>query len=824
MKKWTNLLALALLLFCFSCNEMDKYYDNERHSSSVSVGNAWDYLSSRGNFTCFLTGVKEAGYESLVSGTGLATIFAPTDDAFRKYFKRHGHDDADSVTLDELKKWVEDMNPTELKNMITYHLLYYGFTSGQFMAYNPDGVTASQDNTAGTYHKYRTKSRDTIEVVSDPTDGLQKKVFHAEKCIPVFTSNAFSRVGASAATDYQTLYGSFGENLWNEAASDEQGNYFRVSNAAVKEYNIITDNGYLYILDDVVEPLKTIHQVLKANENYSMFINAYDRFADFIYDAEISQTYGNGGRDTLFRFEHIDLLNIAQEWVTSDWSQYNMVLYNTVYAPNNAIMTAFFNDYWANYYSSLDKVNIKPLAALLTDQIEGSNISTVIANDKEQMFGRKPVFPSNIQHNEAGTFFTNTSVGWDKIDSSIYCSNGILYEVNDLVAIPTVFSYVTAPAFLDPAYNMFLLLMYKSGFDSYTSENVTFHAFYPDDAIISNTETFSGSRFQYVKNSNKAGDEDVSYQEGDEIFSVSASLASNIVRNHFCDNVIEVRGGDEKIYHTTYGTFNYLYRKGDKLYSPSLYNDLVGRLGESQVTGENDNASEREITCEDITEQLPAKVNVRNGRVYRLSGGNHASAFVAPPSSELYTFFVKNEDTYKIDKNRLPHELIDEGPSEATFYSRFIEEQDTLAVVKTMQEESVGSKLPRFILFAFTTEATMNAIMAGVIDDSQTTAKIAYSSNLYVSVPRSRLADYPFPNDGKGIRELQTFKKKTAADGGGYTSLKIRDDGDHLTVIDPTGREVRVKNSFPYIYPDGAIYVLEDYLDFGEYNTKENIN
>ena len=44
MKKWTNLLASALLLFFFSCNEMDKYYDNDRHSTSVSVGNAWDYL------------------------------------------------------------------------------------------------------------------------------------------------------------------------------------------------------------------------------------------------------------------------------------------------------------------------------------------------------------------------------------------------------------------------------------------------------------------------------------------------------------------------------------------------------------------------------------------------------------------------------------------------------------------------------------------------------------------------------------------------------------------------------------------------------------
>ena len=59
MKKWTSLLASAFLLFFLSCNEMDKYYDNDRHATSVSVGNAWDYLESRGNFTNFLAAVQK---------------------------------------------------------------------------------------------------------------------------------------------------------------------------------------------------------------------------------------------------------------------------------------------------------------------------------------------------------------------------------------------------------------------------------------------------------------------------------------------------------------------------------------------------------------------------------------------------------------------------------------------------------------------------------------------------------------------------------------------------------------------------------------------
>lgn len=823
MKKWTNLLALALLLFCFSCNEMDKYYDNERHSTSVSVGNAWDYLSSRGNFNLFLTGVEKAGFKSLVSGTGLATIFAPTDDAFRKYFKRHGHDDADSVTLDELKKWVEDMNPTELKNMITYHLLYYGFNVNQFMAYNPNGATANQNNIAGVYHKFRTKSRDEIETVIDPIDNTEKKVFHAEKYIPVFTPNVFASVGSasSAEADYSAF---FGQNLWNTADGDDAGNYFRVSNAGVKtviindkkgkEYNIITDNGYLYILDDVVEPLKTIHQVLKEDENYSRFIAAYDRFADFTYDEIVSGSYGNG--ESLYRFYHIDLPSIAQEWVTSNFSQYNMTVYNTVYAPNDDIMDQFFSDYWAQYYpqgSTIDKVNIKPLYALLADQIEGSNISVMRDGGKEQIYGSSPVFLSKIRDSKARTLLTNTPVDAEKIDNSIYCSNGILYEVNSLMAVPRYFSFVTAPAFLDPAYNMFLLLMYKAGFDRYTSKNVTFYAFYPDDAIIKNTQTFSSSSLIYVKNSEKAGDEDVCYEDGEAVVPVGASFASNIVRNHFCDNVIEVRGTDEKIYHTTYGTFNYLYQtKDNKIYSSLLYNELVGQINRRQ------NYSEAEISCEEIN--LPPTVQIENGHVYKLKGGSQASAFRTPPS-DGYTFIsTVDGETYRIDKGTIPIDLTGSG---ATFSSKLLGDQ-AQEVLKAMQEESVGGKLPRFILFASTTNGIRTAMTNGIFSVDDTKQQAAYVSNLFVSVPRSRLADYPFPGDGQGVRELQTFKKKTAADGGGYTSIKIRDDGSHLTVIDPTGREVKVKYSFPYIYPDGAIYVLDGYLDFGEYNTKENIN
>lgn len=39
-----------------------------------------------------------------------------------------------------------------------------------------------------------------------------------------------------------------------------------MSNASVKEYQIITNNGYIYNVDRVLEPLETIYDVLKKNQ------------------------------------------------------------------------------------------------------------------------------------------------------------------------------------------------------------------------------------------------------------------------------------------------------------------------------------------------------------------------------------------------------------------------------------------------------------------------------------------------------------------------------------------------------------------------------
>ena len=478
-------------------------------------------------------------------------------------------------------------------------------------------------------------------------------------------------------------------------------------------------------------------------------------------------------------------------------------------------MNDFFNKYWAPYYPSIDSVNIQPLAALLDDQTDGTSSRDMSSGGGSVRGGIAPVFPSNIQQGESKTDMTSTVVDWKKVDTAIYCSNGILYGVKELVAVPLYFSYVTAPAFLDPSYNMFLLLMNRAGVVSTyanANNNTDFFAFYPDDKMISNTENPSnGSHLFYATYSKKAFDEDVCYTDGEEQPSVNASLASNIVRNHFCDREIKLSGTDERIYHTTYGTFNYLYRKGDYIYSATTYNHYFGKMDVADTSNISDGDL---VKCVDITNDMPDPI--KNGSVYKLEGGRTASAFL---SRSDFSFEYNYKPT--IEKN-IPWELTEnkDGKTGTSFYATCINSTaDTADIFNAMLKESVGSKLPRYILFGYTCEATEAAKSAGVINSrGGQVNKNAYVRNLYVSVPRSRLADYPFPGDGYGKRTLQTFHQKPD---GTFTTLDIETEGDRLVVTDPTGRRVYVKNSFPYIYSDCAIYILEDYLDFGVSNKEE---
>ena len=65
----------------------------------------------------------------------------------------------------------------------------------------------------------------------------------------------------------------------------------------------MTDNGYLYTINQVIEPLETIYaEMNKENSDYTQFAKMYDRFVVYQYDEDATRDSGNG--DSLFVHSH----------------------------------------------------------------------------------------------------------------------------------------------------------------------------------------------------------------------------------------------------------------------------------------------------------------------------------------------------------------------------------------------------------------------------------------------------------------------------------------------------------------------------------------
>ncbi|MDD3320489.1 MAG: fasciclin domain-containing protein [Paludibacter sp.] len=723
--KWSAFLIGILLVFASCQTELEKYYQ----TPDWLKGNSWEVLEKKGNFKLFLEAVERTSFKDLVQGKGVITVMAPTDSAFQVYLDKHNYSSVAAVPDSVLTK------------LVGYHLVFYSFTKEAFENYKPNGVE-SENVLKGMYYKYRTKSRDAISVVPDPAyNDFPRRVIHKDRFLPVFSYNLFESFMIDAKSNYEFFYPG---SKWTGSAG------FNVSNASVKEYAIVTDNGYVYVLDQVLEPLETIYKTLENAQGFDQFKNAYNRFVTFEYDATSTAEYGNG--DSLYIMNHGDQLPpIASEWPVSDYTQLAILSYGaySLFAPDNTAMQAFFNKYWSPYYSSIDSVHFEPLLALLQNHFYAGTI----------------LFPEQIEAGELKTSY-GSLIQFDRTSAKMksICTNGSLYGL-DHVLIPPMFEKVTSPMYCNPNYNIILDMMKNAQLvQTLISDAIKFNVFYPTDHMITMYTNLEGRAIQYQNlNSKKYGAQEVQI-DGDLGFTaMSRSQKKTFASGHVGTELLTTKG-DEAIYRTL-NSYNYIYTKGNKVYSSALFN-----LG--------DDAKVPTFT----------KINGdwTNGNAYALQGET-ASALV-PESNQfkamitsiaspvVFTNFKLAIQSAALDKTSPPFDFL--------------------------QGE-------RFIAFIPKDDAILAGWTSGKIPFSPASTVTSYLKRYFVNVGASNLLDYPF--SGAGIQgEIKTFA--TNASGVAVKFTLVDTDGQ-LYVKDGKGNMVKVISYFPYIYADGAAYLIDGLLE-----------
>lgn len=751
----------------------DDLADNDHYKPQSSVGNAYQILSSEGDYSVFLKGVDLAGYRQIVDGKSILTVMAPNDEAFNSFLSQKGYSS------------IEDFNTAEpqyLKKLIGYHLMYYAFDWDKLVNFRPaegdDATDEEKETYAGLYYKHRTHSSDPIEQVrvkltSNATTDTLINLYHYERYLPVFSNKFFATKGIDPTYNYEYFYPN---SKWGNDNATANG-YFNVSNASVTDANnVITDNGYLYHINQVLEPLNTIYDELKSNSNYSDFLSLYDSYSTYV--AASSSTSTELGYN-VFVHRHGSLPSIAVEWPMESFLGFtsNETEGYSIFAPTNSALDKFFNSYWTaeGGYSTLGDLD-----PLITEYF----VNQSFANTSML------VFPEEIKNGTVlTTYKTPVNVDPDQVTDRKMCANGVLYGMDNMDA-PAIFSSVVGPAFKDSTYLYYLYALDASKLVlSLASDASQFVTLMPSNEQMRNAEpairlytTASGKQLQQY-----------SAETGDYA-AMGSSAMLNMSNIHTATNVSELPATGSKVILTN-TPYNYWYVRDGKITSSANFNQILAP----------ENASlDPFVAFHEITN---AGAAWDNGKSYSYDaavpfeatsgdGLAHALAIANDKNYCYYLFAQLLNKAGLIDKT---NNLLDASVV-ASADTRFIVFIPTNEAIKANLASMPGcSKL----------KVNDDGTLGGTCTGNNKTDLAAYLRNYFITALQNSFTDYPYVG--------------STCKGDFYTSgnykINISDNGSSLSVHfigAVTNNTVGVSSRYynlPFAFNDGCFHLIDGVLN-----------
>ena len=488
MKKNYYLFPLLFLLFFVSCkDEMDK---NPKYQKPVWLeGKVYTVAKSIPEISLFSKCVARAGIDKLLDKSGLYTLMAPTDEAVNAYLAANNY------------KSIEDIDTLELKRLVEIHILLNPWSKDQLRQLNTNGWI-DQDNEDTRYTGYKRESllipdnRDykVLEVagqlpVISRTGNATRKVYSAySKYVPLFYSEymGYSNVSSS---DFKFYYDRTFENseiYYGGAKMLSSGE--DLNNDGIVDESYAAENGYVYLIDRVIEPLKSAEELLfetgTSSYQFSSFGDLINKYAVFNYNkvATYAQEGASDGLsvDNLYDISYPNLAFAIGNENTHSTPSYSIAYHNALFAPTNTAYTDFENNVLGkgdDYYGGFNTIpNV---------------LKTLILN--YHMAKWTPYYPSQAGPN--GTQYNNAGDRIDLSDVNIlkkYYGSNCTFVGIDKVLVPDILLSVAAPVILRQSYSYFFASIYQSGlFPVLDNLNTTYSLFaIPDEALEADSSLF----------------------------------------------------------------------------------------------------------------------------------------------------------------------------------------------------------------------------------------------------------------------------------------------------------------------------------------------
>lgn len=756
MTKLRKIFAFCCLMmaasFVVSCQE--SIDDNDHYKVPDWLkGNAWQVLEKEGSYSMFLKGIELTGYRPIVDGKSILTVMAPDDEAFRLYLQENGYSSVEEMYQND---------PTQLKKTIGFHLMYYAYDWDKLVNFRPtegDGATEEQKlQNAGLWYKHRTRSQDEMEDMRGKLNGVDTlvTVYHYERFLPVLSNKFFSTKGIDAKSNYEYFFPS---SQWTVS-----GDGFQVSNASVTDKAaVITDNGYLYHVNQVVRPLETIYNTLRNNSNYSDFISLYDQYAEFTEAA--TETSSNVGK-VVYTLTHKGLPSIACEWPVTDYRQMSTLerFAYTILAPSNQAMNRFFQNYWTaeGGYRNLTELDPLILQYFIMQSFADTN---------------EPVFPEEIRSGKVETAYgTPININPDDVDDRLFCENGVVYGMNNMEA-PAIFSAVVGPAFKDTTYQCYLYTLDKSELIlSLASDKTEFVT------LIPNNKQFLLNEPSMRLNTTTAGrllevysDEDANY------VTISQGQTRSIVNIHTASNISGLNASGTQVIETN-SPFNYWFVHDGQITTNARFNEQLNPAYDGSPF----------VTFHEIQN---AGKPWNNGRAYAYDSVDLFAEATGDGLEHLLS--VGNDKNYEyylfaqlLQKAGLVDTKTGTMPSLASIGNRMVVFVPTNEVIKENLK-----KIPGTAKLTIADDGTIS----GTPSSTQKSELANYLRHYFVSSLMNTITSYPYPGSSFQGTFLTMSGENLTVSGGGQT-------------VQALGSSVAISQKYfrlPFAFSDGCMQFID---------------
>lgn len=652
-------------LTTFSCSDT---YDLDTEQPS-GLNTIYGYMKAQGNFENVLHLIDDLGYAEVLAKTGSKTLFAANDDAFNEFFKSNDWGVTSYNQLSEAQKKLL-LNSSMIDNPYP--------TSMLSTAEGPvKGEVCRRLSSMSIY--------DSVQVVSTFSSELPQneawynlRGSHAE--IVLFKDNSGSNPMIHFTPkflDAEQIESTDIDFLYNDPEGTRQSDDTYVNKAKIIDTENCK-NGFVHVVDRVIVPLDNMAEVIRKDDNMSIFSSILERFAAPSYSQELTLAYNqNKGTDvdSVYIKKYFSARSAGSGYaeanrVAFDAAEYNKI-FNTDYTfagqlkydPGwNTFIPEIFNnrtpmmedmavmmvpndqaisDWWNNgggkvikdAYGTIENTPSSVLAELVNVNMLNSLVASVpsrfhtILNDANEPMG----------------------VSRDGISKVHLGCNGVIYETNKVYA-PASYSSVLFPAVIDTEnLNIIKNAIDNMDYGAYLNSMVSTYSFFipTNDGLLTYVDPVSYGKtstemweFHYDESKTSAqriyadvyacvkGDDGKWVKTGDRLRQVTGGTGNAQIKNRMEDILDNIIGVEE-----VYDGKRYIITKGKNFIEIGGTANVAGSMTASGTW-----QSENGEPC-----NVLEIYNMENGRAYIvdgiLSGTRYSVADILAQTEDFRDFY-----------------------------------------------------------------------------------------------------------------------------------------------------------------------------------------